>query len=159
MVALATSLLAFAFVVRDIFHEQLSNEHVARDPASTSNWFLAKGPDHLVRTPSLAEKRITRTQSLVEERIARTQSLAKEHVTRTTASAVENISAAETSNSTVLRLPVAGGAAEPQGILLEHVNWRKRAESLREQAIHWQRVAGELSCQLEGPDGTSPSGG
>ena len=47
VVALATSLLTFAFVVRDIFHEGSSHEHVASDLASTSHWFLAKSPDHV----------------------------------------------------------------------------------------------------------------
>ena len=151
VVALATSLLAFAFVVRDIFHEGSSDEHVASDLASTSHWFLAKSPDHVKRTQSIAQEYVARTRSLARARIARTPSLARGHVT----GPVENVSAAETANRST--------------VLLERVDWRKQAEDLREQiegaghlreqAIHWRRVAGELSCQLEGPDGTSPSGG
>ena len=105
VVALATSLLAFAFVVRDIFHEG----------------------------------------SLARARIARNPSLARGHVT----GPVENVSAAETANRST--------------VLLERVDWRKRAEDLREQLegaanrstvllerVDWRTRAEGLREQLEG---------
>ena len=32
-------------------------------------------------------------------------------------------------------------------------------EESKKQAIHWRRIAGELSCKLGGPDATGPNGG